>query len=595
VYEDVVCKTDIIDDKNNPRFLPWCNRAFCLYTDHPSSTLNVGIFDFDAGNAMLNDHDLIGRISVDVMNLRPGTEYVLNYKLWNTAIISEGRKHQGEIKIRIRLEVDDYKNFLISGLSGIKPFYVNSTNSKDFECVHQAVYGEYNMKTFSFNFIFDLIDELMKHMRISYYIVNIAKNILFWRGSHKVSLFGKEVMLPISSFTLFFMAVTLVEKPKLIPSYSFFSLASVMLISMSWRNNHPNPWYRCPSFMTFFKVLTTGDALLTPEKIEAGQNAEEGMKFDLEWKELIETAEKKAEERAKEVAQEQAELQKELQELGGMEGEDISTNIGAGGLSNLNPLALKKYLYPVQQYLVIGCEYMRLLKNILLWEESIFSFWITFISLLLSVICLFIPWTFICTWTARLVAWSVFGPWMKLVDIYVLNKPKKEGAEEETSAEELDRLGRKKLMEETLQETRKKNEIAFKLRDFKQYFFGKFLTKVPVWKSDRFNDIPLPSSTATPIKSSKKTENKASVATLSHQDSSIVERDLGQRLVGMMIPTLQGSDEILADKEKEAEVVVKGGDPKDAVKIGGLVLGSAVVTYFLVPILSNIVVWMWRN
>jgi len=53
--------------------------------------------------------------------------------------------------------------------------------------------------------------------------------------------------------------------------------------------------------MTFFKVLTTGDALLTPENIEGGQNAEEGMKFDLEWKELIETAQKKAEERAKEI------------------------------------------------------------------------------------------------------------------------------------------------------------------------------------------------------------------------------------------------------------------------------------------------------
>ena len=113
---------------------------------------------------------------------------------------------------------------------------------------------------------------------------------------------------------------------------------------MSWRNNHPSPWYRCASFMTFFKVLTTGDALLKPEKIAAGQNAEKGMKFDLEWKELIETAEKKAEERAKEVAQEQAELERELQELDGMEGEDISTNIGAGGLSILSQNKLNIHL-----------------------------------------------------------------------------------------------------------------------------------------------------------------------------------------------------------------------------------------------------------
>lgn len=91
--------------------------------------------------------------------------------------------------------------------------------------------------------------------------------------------------------------------------------------------------------MTFFKVLTTGDALPSPENIEAGQNAEEGMKFDLEWKELIETAE-----RAKEAAQEQAELERELQELDGMEGEDISTNIGAGGLSILSQNKLNIHL-----------------------------------------------------------------------------------------------------------------------------------------------------------------------------------------------------------------------------------------------------------
>lgn len=28
VYEDCICGIDIIDDKNNPRFLPWTNRAF---------------------------------------------------------------------------------------------------------------------------------------------------------------------------------------------------------------------------------------------------------------------------------------------------------------------------------------------------------------------------------------------------------------------------------------------------------------------------------------------------------------------------------------------------------------------------------------
>lgn len=98
VYEDCICQTSIIDDKNSPRFLPWTKRAFVLHTNYPSSVINLGVFDYDPGVALLNDHDYIGRAAVDVTNLRPGTEYMLNYSLFDTAMSSE-RKNQGVIKV----------------------------------------------------------------------------------------------------------------------------------------------------------------------------------------------------------------------------------------------------------------------------------------------------------------------------------------------------------------------------------------------------------------------------------------------------------------------------------------------------------------
>ena len=94
------------------------------------------------------------------------------------------------------------------------------------------------------------------------------------------------------------------------------------------------------------------------------------------------------------------------------------------------------------------------------------------------------------------------------------------------------RLKRQKDNEKTLEVTRVKNELSFKLQDFRQYFFGKFLTKVHILKFDRYIDTPLSSSSARPWQEA------------SHMDPSyqnIVEakpktRKTGQELLGLMIP-----------------------------------------------------------
>ena len=98
VYEDCICRTDVIDDKSNPRFMPWTKRAFVLHSRFPSSVINLGVFDYDAGDGLLHDHDFIGRASVDLSSLRPETEYILDYKLYDTALL-ETRKENGTIKV----------------------------------------------------------------------------------------------------------------------------------------------------------------------------------------------------------------------------------------------------------------------------------------------------------------------------------------------------------------------------------------------------------------------------------------------------------------------------------------------------------------
>ncbi len=99
VYEDCICQTDVIADKKSPRFLPDSKRAFVFHTNYPSSVINLGVFDYDPGMPILSNHDFIGRAAVDITNLRSGTEYMLNYGLYDTAFKAE-RKQEGSIKVR---------------------------------------------------------------------------------------------------------------------------------------------------------------------------------------------------------------------------------------------------------------------------------------------------------------------------------------------------------------------------------------------------------------------------------------------------------------------------------------------------------------
>ena len=427
------------------------------------------------------------------------------------------------------------------------------------------------MSTYSIDTILDLVDELSKYQRIYYYIFDFMKVLILWRGGLEISLFGKHFCLPVNSICTFLMAITLVENLRLLPCYSFLTLGCALMSSMGWRNNHPNPWWRCPTFLDLAKILVFGDSAgLEPETIAENERAEEVARFDNNWKDLIESAEKKSAARALEVAKEQEMLQKELDIVGGADAQ-ISSNVGTGISFNLQ--MLKQFLFPIQQMLVWVCQWTRFAKNVFLWEESYYSFWLTLLSFGLAFVCFFVPWLFIIKWTSRIVAWSLFGPLMKVADVYyfastIVNP------DDEAKAEDAHRLGRKRLMEKTIEETRIRNELAFKLRDFKQYFFGKFLTEVPALKADRYIDIPLPSSTAKPYE-----KHHSSVA---GGEVIAPHRERGQCLKGLMIPVVKEEDEYAA-------AIVSKNDsssaPIESLKMGGAIGIAATLSYFLVPLM----------
>lgn len=86
--------------------------------------------------------DLIGRVSVDLANLRRDTTYILKYDIFTTARMSE-RVRMGTITIRLRLEFDDDRKMILSNLEPPPDFYVNVKNRRDFRCVRYTCTGKY--------------------------------------------------------------------------------------------------------------------------------------------------------------------------------------------------------------------------------------------------------------------------------------------------------------------------------------------------------------------------------------------------------------------------------------------------------------------
>ncbi len=413
-------------------------------------------------------------------------------------------------------------------------------------------------------------------------------DLFLWRNSFQFSACGKEYGIPLHSICAFIMAVTLVEKPRLLPSFSFLTLGWLLTVSMQWRITHPNPWRRCPTFRELCLVLLFGkQTSLSPEEIEALENKDEIEKYDKSWADLISNAERKAAEQASEIAKEQEELQRELEEAGGADIDIASPTEGLGLKIE------KKYLYPIQRILLYVCEIVRFIRNIILWEESLYSFWVTFLSFSLSILLFFVPWGFIVRWSSRIVAWALFGPWMKAVDVYIYQS----GSETDESIakkEEAERTIRRKVMEKTITETRIKNELLIKLRDFKQYFFGKFLVRVPILKFDRHIDHPLASSQAKPIKKTGATLAQVALA----EAEKHAHREIGQHLTGLMIPKVAEIEEVtqpgravlqqsLLEKNDPIGAAAKKSDssPLASMKIGSVLLFSGVITYYAVPLL----------
>lgn len=515
VFEDVVVRTDVIVDRLSPRWLPWTKRAFIFRMMHPSSQIHLGVFDHDNG---YDDHDSIGRASVDLSTFRPYTSYILHYNLYNTDDWTK-REPRGTITIRLALEIEDERRLILAALQPAPTFHINICEKKDFHVARFTATGQKGAKAYGLTQIFDQIDELNStYQRTMFYLRDSMSNIIFWRSTYLVDIGPYGVKLPLRSVVFFTAAITFVEMPHYLLSFILGSIGFTLMGTLSRRRSNPSQWLRARTYHYYWRVLLRSRSASPPLNIKPNQNKDEYEAWERDWTERQKEYQEATEAAAAKNLKMQEELQKELAEIGDA---DISTKSGGGVLSKIDPF--QGWYIWIQTILEYIITITRFCRWVALWEENYLAFWLTTASFVLAIVCAFIPWGFIILWTMRILVWTFLGPWMKIADLCWDShfKPFFKNMAKQTEKGQQEAIYQQKML------ARIAREDGVKLKVLKQAMFGRYISNVPVHKTSRYQDAPLIASEAHPIAASTINAEKA---------TWVINRMSGQQLFGEMIP-----------------------------------------------------------
>jgi hypothetical protein len=150
IFEDAVVNTDVIGDSLSPRWMPWSRRAFVFNINHPSSDLQIGIFDHDIELSPLqllsratgeDLHDPVGRIQIHTSNFLENTVYTLKYNMFYGDLAKDRLKTRGTITVRMRINWTARKKALIASVMPPAPTYVSVARKIDFQVAHYTAQG----------------------------------------------------------------------------------------------------------------------------------------------------------------------------------------------------------------------------------------------------------------------------------------------------------------------------------------------------------------------------------------------------------------------------------------------------------------------
>lgn len=332
---------------------------------------------------------------------------------------------------------------------------------------------QYDRYYLSLETIQKYLDEIIDYQLYIDDIVQAFKVVFLWRGHFplKFPFFGKTftVKAPFHSMTAFTWAILLSMDFDRFGSFLCFSVAWTLFATLEVQRGNPNPWKRPRTYIDLLGVALFNKSFAY-HKIDVNENIDDIITFDERRNDLMKLRKEIIETNWKRNEQEELKLQKENKEI---EKQSRDQTVGLSyAPSRLFLGPFQDILVPTQKILYKTCVYCRISKSVIVWSDSIVSFWVATIALGLTALLFFVPWTFLFRWAFRVASITLLGPWMKLVDIFFVEHDDHLTYEERKAKAEAEMQQRYDFV---LSESRMKRlykERNMKIRDMEKYLFG---------------------------------------------------------------------------------------------------------------------------
>jgi hypothetical protein len=279
--------------------------------------------------------------------------------------------------------------------------------------------------------------ELENLVGLRVHIRQAIMTVVFWRGHKEIKVLGLKFKLPLHSIIAFFLATTLVENLNLLPSYSLFCVSWLLAGTNEHRMQNPSPWQSSVPIVTAWRAVLLNQPI--PQDIADHENEAAIRAYEENLASQYE--QEKADAKARKEA---ADAIADFLASGSTQPEEVDDNQATkltAGRPSINPLA--KALLPIQKALGQACRILWIIRSVIMWDECYLAFTIWNTCLLCGIAFLWIPWGFLVRWTARILIWAFLGPWMKLVDLFLL--PRILGKDVANKDEALHNMAREKL------------------------------------------------------------------------------------------------------------------------------------------------------
>lgn len=491
VFEDNLLRTDMIWDEPNPRWMPWTMRAFCLNVRHPTSLLMIGVFDYD--ETIIDDHDPIGRVVINTAKFYSDTEYLLRYNLHHDPR-QQDESSRGSILIRLRLEWLSEVDAMKASYAAPPKFIINCPSVKSHQVLRYLTRGAVDMEKPTVDSVKLYAAEVTSYWTHYCYFLDVLFEILLWRGRWYISS-KTSVWFPIQSMVFAAFILVSIERPELCASMFFYMLAWCLLSTNFYASRHPNPWKRVKRSEETNLVVLTGRSFHPAITIEPDKGVEEAKIVDL--------VDQLRGERMSKLITEFLYFMLKVYRI------YSKTTVTANFFSTPNNQwsFLSGRLYYLHMLLKYICQYARLYLALINWQ-GYYTNKVTTMFLAMGTLYLVPHVHHLTWWIVRIVAWTLLGPWMKLLDVYLVHRWFKTSDElmkivqscgtPDPDLPDFEQLLESEVFLNMSKSGRVIGENAIKLKDMREHIFGQYSEVVPVVDSSRYPSVPLPSSSARP-------------------------------------------------------------------------------------------------